>query len=194
MSVVAGDDILIECQASGDPHPDIVWTREDRDIDVAKVKIIHGKGLRIENIHPSDEGVYICTAKNLVGEVSSKAKLTVLEKPVISVQPPNSVQVQKGERVQLDCLVTGEPVPLFYWSKEGHNDRAMFPGNSYDDITITKDGSLVIESTEVEQSGHYTCSVANEVGSAIARSHVLVYDPRDFNSMRHSDIYHNVEK
>ena len=53
--------------------------------------------------------------------------------------------------------------------------------------------SLVIESTNVENSGHFTCSVANEVGSAIARSHLLVYDPRDFNSMRHSDIYHNVE-
>ena len=64
MSAIAGDDILIECQASGDPHPDIVWTRENEDIDITKVKIIHGKGLRIENIHPSDEGTYICTAKN----------------------------------------------------------------------------------------------------------------------------------
>jgi hypothetical protein len=193
MSVVAGDDILIECQASGDPHPDIVWTREKKDIDISKIKIIHGKGLRMDNIHPSDEGVYICTAKNLVGAVSSKARITVLERPVISVQPPNSVQVQRGERVQLDCLVTGDPRPLFYWSKENNNDIPMFPGNTYGDVTVTKDGSLVIESSDVENTGHYTCSVANEVGSAITRSHLLVYDPSDFKSMRHSDIYHNIE-
>ena len=56
--------------------------------------------------------------KNIVGVVSSSAKITVLERPVISVQPPNSVQVQRGERVQLDCIVTGQPKPLFYWSKE----------------------------------------------------------------------------
>ena len=193
MSVIAGDDILIECQASGDPHPDIIWTREDKDIDVSKIKIIHGKGLRIDNIHPSDEGTYICEAKNLVGQVSSKAKITVLEKPVISVQPPNSVQVQSGEHVQLDCLVTGEPKPLIYWTKENNNDKAMFPGNKYGDIKISEEGSLIIPSTVVEHGGHYTCSVANEVGSAITRSHVLVYDPSDFKSMRHSDIYHNIE-
>ena len=193
MSVVAGDDVLIECQASGDPHPDIVWTREDKDIDISKIKIIHGKGLRLDNIHPSDEGTYICTAKNIVGVVSSSAKIKVLERPVISVQPPNSVQVQRGERVQLDCIVTGYPQPLFYWSKESNNDIAMFPGNTYGDVSVTKDGSLVISSTSVEHTGHYTCSVANEVGSAITRSHLLVYDPSDFKSMRHSDIYHNIE-
>jgi len=39
---------------------------KDRDIDIEKVKIIPGKGLRIDSVHPSDEGTYVCEASNLV--------------------------------------------------------------------------------------------------------------------------------
>lgn len=116
---MAGSDVLIECQASGDPHPDIVWSRKEGDINIAKTKVIHGKGLRIENVHPSDEGTYVCSAKNLVGSVTSEAWLEILEVPEITAQPPNSLQVKKGtERVRLDCLVAGDPKPLVFWTKE----------------------------------------------------------------------------
>ena len=49
-STVAGDYVLIECRASGDPHPNIVWTKSERDIDISKAKIIHGKGLGDVNV------------------------------------------------------------------------------------------------------------------------------------------------
>ena len=38
VSALAGDDILLSCQATGDPHPDIHWTRKDSDrVDINKV-------------------------------------------------------------------------------------------------------------------------------------------------------------
>ena len=38
VSALAGDDILLSCQATGDPHPDIHWTRKDSDrVDTNKV-------------------------------------------------------------------------------------------------------------------------------------------------------------
>ena len=180
-SAVAGDDVLIECRASGDPHPDIVWTKSEGDIDISKAKIVHGKGLRIESVHPSDQGTYVCSAKNLVGKVTAKAVLTVLEKPVVSVQPPSSVQARTGERVQLDCLVTGVPKPVSFWAKEGGAiEEVLFPGEASGGLSVNHDGSLVIEHTTLENSGHYTCTVVNEVGSTMARSHLVVYDPSDF--------------
>ena len=63
---LAGEDVLLACQVGGDPQPDVQWRRQDRDIDIEKVKIIPGKGLRIDSVHPSDEGVYVCEASNLV--------------------------------------------------------------------------------------------------------------------------------
>ena len=50
--------------------------------DIDKVKLVHGKGLRIQTIHPSDEGIYVCEASNLMGAVTAAAKLTVSEPPV----------------------------------------------------------------------------------------------------------------
>ena len=42
VSALAGDDILLSCQATGDPHPDIHWTRKDSDrVDINKVCIFH---------------------------------------------------------------------------------------------------------------------------------------------------------
>ena len=170
--------MLIECQASGDPHPDIVWTKDEGDIDIGKVRIVHGKGLRIENVRPSDEGTYICTAKNVVGAVSSSAVLKVFEPPVISVRPPTSLHRQAGQSVQLDCLVAGTPMPLVYWMKEKDQDEPliMYPGLTYDNAIVLSDGTLKIGSANVENSGQYACVVVNEVGSAIARSHLLIYD------------------
>jgi Immunoglobulin I-set domain len=84
--------------------PDIVWTKDEGDIDIGKVRIVHGKGLRIENVRPSDEGTYICTAKNVVGAVSSSAVLKVLEPPVISVRPPVNLHRQAGQPVQVSML------------------------------------------------------------------------------------------
>ena len=177
-SAVVGQDVLIECQASGDPHPDIVWTKDEGDIDIGKVRIVHGKGLRIENVRPSDEGTYVCTAKNVVGSVSSSAVLKVLEPPVISVRPPVNLHRQAGQSVQLDCLVAGTPMPLVYWMKE--KDQAepeiMFPGSSYANEVVLSDGTLKIGSASVGNSGHYACVVVNEVGSAMARSHLLIYE------------------
>ena len=191
MSAVVGQDVLIECQASGDPHPDIVWTKDEGDIDIGKVRIVHGKGLRIENVRPSDEGTYICTAKNVVGSVTSSAVLKVLEPPVISVRPPVSLHRQAGQPVQLDCLVAGTPMPLIYWMKEKDQEepQIMFPGSTYENTAILSDGTLKIGSTNVENTGHYACVVVNEVGSAMARSHLFIYDGSSAKLSPDTDIF-----
>ena len=194
--MVRGQDVLIKCQASGDPHPDIEWTREGQDIDISKVRIIHGKGLRIENVQPQDEGRYICSAKNLVGSVTARAELKVLEPPVISVAPVASIQTKVGDSVKLDCLTTGNPSPLLFWSKEGQDSSetlVLYPGYNAGNIQVSEDGSLFLVSATEDDTGHYTCSVINEVGSAIARSHVLVYDPKDFSSSDNLAQYHHLQ-
>ena len=180
-SVISGSDLLIRCQATGDPHPDIIWKKEggQSDIDIDKVKIVHGKGLRITNVHPSDGGTYICKAKNLAGSIVAKATLKVLEPPVISVKPEASVRVVEGrsEPVVLDCLVTGNPLPLIYWTKEealGGTSSVLYPGTKTRNVRVNLDGSLQIDYPRVSDSGHYSCSTINEVGSSIARSHLMV--------------------
>ena len=47
-------------------------------------------------------------------------------------------------------------------------------------IASASDNALKIEDPSLENSGHYSCSALNDVGSALARSHLVIYDPDDF--------------
>ena len=82
-------------------------------------------------------------------------------------------------------MVTGVPKPTIFWSLE-QQDGLIMPGVRKGNMYMTQDGSLKIETPGVENSGHYVCTAINAVGSALARSHVVVYDPNDFDKNRSS--------
>jgi hypothetical protein len=146
---------------------------------------VHGKGLRIESVHPDDEGTYVCEASNLMGRISAEASLSVRERPVISVRPQAHLQqpVGKGEPISLDCLATGTPKPAVFWTmEEAGEEKLIMPGSRRDNMYVTSDGALKIEDPKVENSGHFVCTALNVVGAAIARSHLVVYDPAGFEA------------
>jgi hypothetical protein len=60
------------------------------------LKIVPGQGLRIESVHPSDEGTYICEANNVMGTITTQAVLRVREPPVITVKPQAHLQQPTG--------------------------------------------------------------------------------------------------
>ena len=55
--------------------------------------MLPGGDLVLENIHPSQEGVYQCLAENKIGRVTAEARVTVRERPVLTVTPETRVQV-----------------------------------------------------------------------------------------------------
>ena len=108
---VAGSDIILACQVGGDPAPDVRWSRQGRDSLPDTIQIIPEQGLSINNLHPSDQGMYLCEVTNKAGSISASAMLRVQEPPVISVKPVAHYQVQAGTQVRLDCVVAGSPSP-----------------------------------------------------------------------------------
>lgn len=165
----------------GDPAPDINWRRKEADINLDKVKIVPGQGLKIESVHPADEGTYICEASNLMGTISTFSVLKVREPPVITVKPQAHIQVSAGTPVTLSCMVTGSPKPAVYWTQESADEINMImPGTRHKNMYVASDNALKIEDPSLENSGHYSCSALNDVGSALARSHLVIYDPADF--------------
>ena len=199
-TALAGQDVMIACQAEGDPHPEIIWTRENRDIDLTRAKIIPGKGIRIEDVRPSDKGTYVCTAKNAAGVVTTKAELIVSEPPVITVRPETSVQIAVDVQrlVKLDCMIAGNPRPLVFWAKESNRGvpgDVFFPGDVKGAVSVSQTGSLLIQEPRVEDSGHFACFGLNTVGSVVTRSHLFAYDTDDFHgsSLQHPGLYHDEE-
>ena len=200
---MAGEDVLLSCQAGGDPHPDVHWRRQDKDIDMEKVKLVHGKGLRIQTVHPADAGIYVCEASNLMGAVTAAAKLTVSEPPVLTVKPRAHIQQEAGNPVSLQCMVTGSPKPAVYWTLEEDiritesqdNDKGwlIMPGTRRQNMYVASDGALKIEDPTIENSGHYVCSTLNTVGASIARSHLVIFDENDFTSKKNISQLHKKE-
>lgn len=76
-TILAGESVQFQCKVGGDPTPNILWRRDDGKMPIGRAHILDDKSLRIENVTPEDEGLYICDAENLVGTISARASLTV---------------------------------------------------------------------------------------------------------------------
>ena len=115
---------------------------------------------------------------------------------MITVKPLAIIQQPQGTSVTLECLVTGLPKPSVFWISEKDEDHIIMPGARSNNMYVTSDGSLKIEDPSVEDSGHYVCTALNIVGSALARSHLVVFDNREFGqngtanaSSVHTEVY-----
>ena len=73
----------------------------------------------------------------------------------------------------MDCLVTGNPQPVYFWSKEG-TQVLMFPGNTYGKFSVSNDGTLSVYNVDKDDQGYYICSAVSKVGSAITRTFLSV--------------------
>lgn len=76
-----GEPLQLNCHVSGDPLPQIVWTKNGKKLtssDVIDIKYKSGiASLRINELFPEDSGSYVCTAKNSMGETSTLCNLDV---------------------------------------------------------------------------------------------------------------------
>jgi neuronal cell adhesion protein len=79
--MIAGEDVRLECSASGYPTPVISWTRDEVEGAVQpndKYEIVTGGSLLIKSVASADADVYRCYAENTWGRVQAIATLTVL--------------------------------------------------------------------------------------------------------------------
>ncbi|XP_072292766.1 myopalladin isoform X2 [Eucyclogobius newberryi] len=110
-------------------------------------------------------------------ELESKA-LTQSSFPVDTVcEPPRFIQklksreVSEGSKVQLDCIVQGQPVPEVRWFCEG-KELENCP-----DIQIITNGdhhSLIIADAFEEDTGRYSCFASNVYGTDSTSAEIYV--------------------
>lgn len=66
----------------------------------------------IVDIKSSDKGKYTCVVSNVLNTVQRDHNLDVLVVPTIAGPGVSDVDILKGERVTLNCMVDGNPVPI----------------------------------------------------------------------------------
>lgn len=73
-------------------------------------------------VEPSDEGEYLCQAKNPAGSIETSARLRVHAAPSF-VKTPSDVSIESGGTAMFECEAEGQPLPASFWSREGQQVR-----------------------------------------------------------------------
>lgn len=168
-NVTHGDTVILRCEANGSPSPTITWTWKSKAngmaVDEGGLKLIpgvsiHDTRLTITNAFELHSGMYVCTAKNTFGTVTSDAVVNVQSAhvnvpPTISISPLMTSTLY-GSNVSIHYDVTGDPAP----SVSCLYNRSQLPGN----VLMTQTNLNVIMVTD-KNSGRYQCNAHNIEGS-----------------------------
>eukprot|EP00090_Calanus_glacialis_P006877 TRINITY_DN15378_c0_g1_i1.p1 TRINITY_DN15378_c0_g1~~TRINITY_DN15378_c0_g1_i1.p1 ORF type:complete len:468 (-),score=49.34 TRINITY_DN15378_c0_g1_i1:75-1478(-) len=168
LTVIKGSSVVLNCAASGNPEPIIVWTKRNRDLAGLDHRLSeNGKKLNLQNISENHAGRYTCTADNGVGNpVSEDITLKVLYPPEASAE--RSI-VLGGEdcSIELVCNVEGFPVPTVHWYR---GTMKLVPNNN---IRIVSTGmrnrlTFIKFSFNDASSVGFTCSGSSPLGTSEA--------------------------
>ncbi|KAK2809778.1 hypothetical protein Q5P01_000491 [Channa striata] len=163
-SVREGDSVTLTCLAKGVPTPNISWVRNNQVVS-------NEAEWTITRIDASYSGVYHCEAQNKHGtEQSQPVTVNVTYAPDVEIETTSS-EVKEGDTVSFTCAVKrSNPQPDTYtWQKDGAN--------------IGHFQTYVVNRMKPEDSGSYTCTATNTVGTGTSPALQInvKYRPRKTN-------------
>ncbi|XP_078350128.1 uncharacterized protein LOC144634952 [Oculina patagonica] len=158
-----------QCKAEGNPEPKVTWPKQNSSLVADKRVVPSRGGLMITDVTSQDEGMYTCVARNILGEMTSSASLSVQVGAVIT-QKPSSVIVEEGQNVNLICQATGQPTPTVTWRKAfSQLPKAPVFGEK-----------LTIHNIAKADGGDYVCVANNLLEEDSAVAQVIVIDKLKF--------------
>ncbi|KAF8356054.1 sax-3, partial [Pristionchus pacificus] len=175
ITVDVGSSVLFDCRVSGEPQPQISWKKANAQMPAQRAYIAQdNRGLKIDRVQVSDEGEYICNARNPAGSIEASARLRVQAPPAFVLRPQD-LTVDQGGRAQFECTASGQPNPAIYWSKEG-SSSVLFPGHASIDgrVTVSQTGELHLSDVRPHDEGNYICAAINSAGSSIATARLTI--------------------
>ncbi|XP_066025263.1 uncharacterized protein [Pocillopora verrucosa] len=172
-TVPEGDNLVLTCNASGRPEPNITWTKEKPGNQGNIGLVQEGKVLNITSINRTDAGVYTCTAYNGFGKPENRTINVNVTYPVKIVNFQTQYEVDVGQSVTLNCKAEGNPPPTYRWTP--CNDlRENCEKNSFRVLKVCEDAN-------------YTCKVANGIGFEAKTANVFIEGERIFITINMTD-------
>uniref|UniRef100_A0A5F8G3C9 Hemicentin 2 n=1 Tax=Monodelphis domestica TaxID=13616 RepID=A0A5F8G3C9_MONDO len=176
LKVLAGESLDLTCVATGDPKPQLRWSKDGITLP-QKGWVGPDGSVHLESVQVSDSGHYHCVASSEAGEDARELELEVLEPPRWEAEDAEALLERvAGENASLPCPVTGTPTPRVIWRK----DPAPELLSSQPGLSVLNDSSLFIASVSSQDSGDYECRATNEVGSVSRKVKLVVYVPPHF--------------
>ncbi|XP_064925675.1 obscurin-like protein 1 isoform X2 [Columba livia] len=193
-TVQSGANAVLSCQITGDPQPSILWEKDKNPIEPSGHFHMEAKGnlysLLVSHATPQDSGLYVCKARNSVGETYAAATLKVKagelqeedrcsgdEAPAFLVTP-SSTRVCRGEDVMFTCRVSGQPCPVLEWEKDGHKLSDLFESSHFAVGQEPEDWHFLrLFGARPPDAGVYVCRARSGSQEALAAA-VLLVEPR----------------
>jgi hemicentin len=160
-----GATLELECNARGNPPPEITWFRDGKKVVADDEVYITDNGLVILSATRKMSGIWKCVAKNVANEIVLEHVINVEWPPsIVFPELPTSKSVKLGSQVILECPVDASPAPEFEWSVNGNIVDFNAPGWLLDRET----GTLVIEKASLAlQDARFQCYAANIHGNSV---------------------------
>lgn len=178
LSVREGQEVRLDCEADGQPPPDVAWLKDGHPLNEGSNATLRaqpdGGSLVLKGLRASDSGAYACSAHNVAGEDSRLLTLHVLVPPTIEQDPegPEMLLSRPGELVRMVCTARGSPPIQLSWLKDGLplqlSQRAHLHGQGR---------TLRISDVQLADSGIYTCVAASTAGVAERNFTLQVQEP-----------------
>ncbi|TRY98498.1 hypothetical protein DNTS_014636 [Danionella cerebrum] len=169
--------VMLDCKVEGIPEPQITWTTPygmtlPTPYLGGRFQVHRNGTLELRGIRKTDEGRFLCKAKNYLGEATLEVELEVAahaEKPSFAV-PNIEVHPVKPDSndLSLVCHATGKPKAELLWILP--NGTALNPGVKLQRFAHYKEnGSLLIIRPGATDKGVYRCLAKNLAGQAEKR-------------------------
>ncbi|XP_066203463.1 immunoglobulin superfamily member 10 [Saccopteryx leptura] len=181
-----GDKLLLNCSATGEPKPQIMWRLPSKAVVDRwhrmgrRVQVYPNGSLAIGSVTERDGGDYLCVARSRLGEDLALLHVRLKLKPAtIDHKPHFQKQVFHGKDFRVDCKASGSPAPQISWglpdgtmvSKAMQaDDGGPGPGR----YTLFDNGTLYFGQVGTAEEGDYTCYAQNTLGKDEMKVHLTV--------------------
>ncbi|XP_034356349.1 immunoglobulin superfamily member 10 isoform X1 [Arvicanthis niloticus] len=195
-----GEKLLLNCSATGDPKPTIIWRLPSKAVIDQwhrmgnRIHVYPNGSLVIGSVTEKDGGDYLCVARNKMGDdlvlMHVRLRLTPAK---IEHKQHFKKQVLYGKDFQVDCKASGSPVPEVSWSLPDGTvvnsvAQADDSGHRTKRYTLFHNGTLYFNKVGIAEEGDYICSAQNTLGKDEMKVHltVLTATPRIRQSLKNN--------
>ncbi|CAH6779101.1 immunoglobulin superfamily member 10 [Phodopus roborovskii] len=181
-----GEKLLLNCSATGDPKPRIIWRLPSKAvIDQwyrmgSRVHVYPNGSLVIGSVTEKDGGDYLCVARNKMGDDLTLMHVRLRLAPAkIEHKQHFKKQVLHGKDFQVDCKASGSPVPEVSWSLPdgtmiNNAVQADDSGHRTKRYTLFHNGTLYFNKVGITEEGDYVCYAQNNLGKDEMKIHLTV--------------------
>ncbi|KAF5896994.1 immunoglobulin superfamily member 10, partial [Clarias magur] len=186
-TVESNSDAFLPCEATGYPEPAISWKRFSPNTGttltikgkIGKFEVFRNGTLLIQNADVKDRGQYLCLVENAYGSDKLTVMLSVVSYPSqIREAKVRDIKAHSGETVELKCKAEGRPLPVVSWIL-ANRTQVRVQSNDRSRVTVTPEGTLVIQKVSVYDRGFYKCFASNPAGidTVMVRLQVVAAPP-----------------